>query len=622
MLSCPARILPALVAAMIVMTAVPAAAGELTFIDVVPDVGTPASPSGLAFNHDGTRLAYFHDDGQGTALWVQEVGEESPIRRLADEALAGGIDAFHWSPAGNTLLLESGGDLFLLPVAESRPRRLTSAAGEDTDPKFSPDGGRIAFVRDHDLHLLDLADGAVRPLTTGGQENVRLNGETDWIYWEELWGRDSTGFWWSPDGKRLAFYQFDETPVQTYALLDATPPYPVVTHQKYPKAGTANPRVRVGVLSLSGGGTTWLNTGRDEDVYLARVHWQPDSRGVVVERLNRDQNRLDLLACDARRGRCRNLHSETWPTWVNLGSEFTFLADGRFVRSSQSSGWRRLYLHAADGDLLRTLTPEEWAITSLDSLDEARGWLIATGFRIGEDGARERHVLRVPLDDAEGIEMHTTGRGWNSALVAPASGAWVHTESTIDTPARRTLRGVGTGAGLELPSAPPLSVEAEELPRWEFLDIPGAGGARLPAQLLKPAGFDPGRTYPVIMYHYGGPASQVVADRWGSRGRGVWHKMMAQRGYAVLLVDNPASVYFGKKGEDLQHRRFGEVNLAAQKSAAAWLKKQPWVDGERIGLWGWSGGGANTLYCLFNAPGVWRVAGGSGRRAGDRLAPL
>ncbi len=606
MLVRPVRILPAL-AALLLLTAGPVAAGELTFRDVMPDAGTPGGPAALAWNHDGTSLAYLHDDGQGSALWVQVVGEESPTRRLAESTLDGGIDAYHWAPASNTLLLESGGDLFLLPATESRPRRLTETDSEETDPKFSPDGGRIAFVRDHDLHLLGLAGGSARPLTIGGQENVRLNGETDWVYWEELWGRDSTGYWWSPDGKRIAFYQFDETPVQTYALLDARPQYPEVKHQKYPKAGTANPKVRVGVLSLAGGGTTWLNTGRDEDVYLARVHWRPDGHGVVVERLNREQNRLDLLACDTRRGRCKSLHIEAWPTWVNLADDFHFLADGRFVRGSERSGWRRLDLHAADGELLRTLSPEEWAITSLDRVDESRGWLMVTGFRIEEGGARERHVLRLPLDAGGSIEMHTTGRGWSSALVAPRSGAWVHTESTVDTPTRRTVRGAGTGPGLELPSGAPLSVDPADLPHWEFLEIPGADGERLPASLLKPEGLAAGRTYPVIMYHYGGPASQVVTDRWGSRGRGAWHKMMAQRGYGVLMVDNPASIFFGKKGEDLQHRRFGEINLAAQKAAVGWLKKQPWVDGRRIGLWGWSGGGANTLYCLFNAPGLWRA---------------
>lgn len=613
-----AVVLPAVMALIPQVASPRAATHDLNFADVIPDAGARSGPESLAWNHDGTRLGYLYDDGDGLALWVLVPGEGSARSRLADEVLDAGIDAFHWSPVNDTLLLESDGDLFLLPAAESRPRRLTRTDAEESSPRFSGDGARIAFVRDHDLHLLDLSDGEIRPLTRDGEADFRLNGETDWIYWEEIWGRDSTGFWWSPDGQRIAFYQFDETPVETYPLLDTAPHYPVVKRQKYPKAGTANPRVRIGVITLSNGDIKWLETGRNDGSYLARVHWHPDSRSLVVERLNREQDRLDLLTCDARRGRCRTLHTETWPTWVNLGNDFAFLDDGSFVRGSERSGWRRLDLHGPDGRLQRTLTPDGWVMTSLDGLDEERGWAMVTGFRSEEGGARERHVLRVPLGEGHDLETYTEGRGWSSALVAPESGSWVHTWSTADTPTVRTVRGAGMGAGVELPSGPPPAFDPESLPRWEFFAMTDGNGQRLPASLLKPPGFDPERTYPVIMYHYGGPGSQVVADRWGSRGRSIWHKMMAQRGFIVLSVDNPASIFFGKKGEDLQHRRFGEINLAAQKTAVGWLKAQPWVDGSRIGLWGWSGGGANTLYCLFNAPGLWR-AGVAGAPVTDWL---
>ncbi len=396
--------------------------------------------------------------------------------------------------------------------------------------------------------------------------------------------------------------------MEVYPLLQYSGQYPSLRQQKYPKAGTGNPAVRVGVIAVDGGEVEWLDTGRNQDVYLARVHWRPQGRSLVVERLNREQDKLDLLQCEARRGRCRVLFSESWPTWLNLGKDFAFLQDGRFIRGSGRSGWRRLDLHDRDGRLLRTLTPEGWAITSLDGVDERRGWLVVTGYRSDElMGARERHILRVPLEPQDGLEMYTTGRGWSSALVAPFSGAWVHTHSDAGTPVTRTVRGPGLQTARPLPGPPAPDYDPATLPAWEFLQVPGADGEPLPAMMLKPEGFDASRRYPVIMYHYGGPGSQVVSDRWSGSGRGAWHRMMAQNGYVVLSVDNPASNYFGKHGQDRQHRRFGEVNLAAQKAAVAWLHTQPWVDGRRIGLWGWSGGGANTLYCLFSAPGVWRA---------------
>lgn len=595
-----------------------AAEPQLTFDILFGEDTLGREARDLQWSPDGRQLAYRWKDATGDALWLLEPGSSKPPRAVFRPGEAGTADddsfgAYHWSPTGKALLFESDGDLHLLDLESNSLRRLTATGAEEEEPAFSPDGSKLAFIRGYDLHMIDLASGKETALTAGGDENRILNGITDWVYWEELWGRDSTGFWWSPDGTRIAYYQFDEEPVAAYPLVDVSGQYPEVKWQKYPKAGTDNPRVRIGVLDLGSRETTWLDTGPDPTEYLARVHWHPDGGGLAVQRLNREQDRLDVLLCGAGDGVCRTLLTETWPTWINLGNEFTWLPDGRFLWGSERSGWRHLYLYDAEGKLVRQLTEGEAAVTSLDGVNTSDGWLVYTAYGPGPLGAAERRVHRLRLDGSK-PETLAGEPGWNSAAVASESGLWVHEWSAADSPGKTVIRDASAARVAELPSEPP-SYDPSSLPKWETLTIAGPDGAQLPARRLLPVGFDAQRRYPVIMYHYGCPASQVVADRWG-RGRDLWHKMMAERGYVVLSVDNQGSSFFGKKGEDRAHRRFGPGNLAAQKAGVAYLESQPWVDPERIGLWGWSGGGSNTLYCLLESPGTWK-AGVSGAPVTD-----
>ena len=590
---------------------VPGAAEEnkLTFDVVFGDNPGGLVPNAFAWSPDGETLAYLWDDGDGKALWLLDVagGERRAAVREGGGALVE-LAAYHWAPVGDGLLIESGGDLYLLEPAGKAARRLTETEEEETDPKFSPDGGTVTFIRDYDLWALDLASGDEAALTGDGVANEILNGVTDWVYWEEIWGRDSTGYWWSPEGDRIAYYRFDESPVGTYPLVDFTAvPYPEVEEQKYPKAGTANPIVRVGVMPAVGGDTVWLDTRHEPDDYLARVDWLPAGDRVAVQRLNREQDTLELLSCSAEDGSCGLLVKETWPTWVNLREDLRFLEDGRFLWSSEKTGWRRLYLHDAYGRELKALTPEGWALTSLDAVDEKNGTFVYTAYEGARMGAKDRLVFRGHLDGSA-PEVLSSATGWHAATVAEATGNRVHAWSDANHPVRQVVLDKEGEVLARLPHAPP-PYDPEALPQWRFFEIDDGEGGKLPAAMLEPSpGAGESKT-PAIMYHYGGPASQVVSDVWSTRGgRALWHKMMAQRGYAVLMVDNPGSNYFGKRGEDRLHRRFGEVNLAAQLAGVDHLKGLGTIDPERIGLWGWSGGGSNTLYSVLRSPGTWAAA--------------
>jgi dipeptidyl-peptidase-4 len=222
-------------------------------------------------------------------------------------------------------------------------------------------------------------------------------------------------------------------------------------------------------------------------------------------------------------------------------------------------------------------------------------------------GAAHRRVMRVALAGGDATPLSAEA-GWHEALVAPRGGWWLHSGSNADRPPRRVLVGPDGSRGPELPTGPPGAFDPRRLPPWEFQVIWGLDGRKLPARLLRPPGFDPQRRYPALMYHYGGPGSQVVTERWEGRTRDLWHRMMAQRGYFVLSVDNLTTAFFGKEGEDKVHRGFGRFNLDAQLAGVEYLKGLPYVDSKRIGLWGWSGGGTNTLMAVLTSPGVWRAA--------------
>jgi dipeptidyl-peptidase-4 len=577
--------------------------------------GNGRVPTELTWSTDGNQLAYFWGDGEVKGLWVMNARDQS-TRIVAWERKEDTLDDFHWTPDGRALLLESDNDLILLDLASGSTRQLTETDAEEEDPKFSPDGSRVAFVRDGDLHLIDLESGDERRLTDDGNDSTILNGKTDWVYWEELWDRDSTGHWWSPRGDRIAYYRFDDSDVGIYPLLPygnsssegsgSEQSYPQVRYQRYPKAGTTNPTVRVGVLDLASGKTTWLGTDSGEESYLPRVDWVPSGDRVVVQRLNRDQNRLDILSCSPTEGSCASLLTEEASTWVNVTSDLRFLSDGRFLWTSEKSGWRSLTLHAANGSVVRDLTFEGWAIDHLNALVESENMVVWTGYPTTRLGARHRVTVRQSLIDGS-ARLLSDAEHWTSATVSPASGLTATVSSTANEPATADLLDLeGARLGHLFVGHP--QYDPTVLPQWEHLTIPGPDGIDLPAAFLPPANLEEGKKYPAIMYHYGGPASQVVSDSWGTRGRNQWHKMMAQRGYAVLAVDNEASNFFGKTGADLLHRRFGPRNLAAQLAGVGYLQSLGYVDTDRIGLWGWSGGGHNTLYSILNSPGTWKAA--------------
>lgn len=477
--------------------------------------------------------------------------------------------------------------------------------------KLSPDGGKVGFVRDNDLYVTDLATGGETRLTRDGSEQI-INGTFDWVYEEELGVQD--GWRWSPDGQRIAFWRIDQSPVRTFYMIQETDSlYSQPIALRYPKAGTPNPIARIGVIGIGGGETTWMDTGNDPEVLLARMEWAESPTEVVIQRTNRIQNRIDVLLADATTGRSRVLFTETDAAWVDVTDDFTWLNDGRqFLWTSERDGWNHLYVYNRDGSVARQLTRGPWEVTRVMGVDERGGWVYFGGTR---EGPAERHVYRVRLNGRGEIQKLSREPGTHNAAVSPAGTYYLDLYSTVTTPAvTRLHRADGTEVRTLVDNARArealgrLAVNAPE-----FFTIRTQDGAELNAWMIKPAGFDPSRRYPVLMYVYGGPGSQTVLNAWGGT-RYLWHQLLAQRGYIVVSVDNRGT---GARGRDFKksvYLKLGQQETADQIEAANWLARQPYVDAGRIGIWGWSYGGYMTAMALTRP--------GSPFKAGISVAPV
>jgi len=591
--------------------------------------------SGIEWSADSKRVSYFGRGRSGLEMWTTDAATGERKVLVKADALAAAMppkktsaiqstglgrvqaENYRWSPAGDALLFIGSSSLVLLDLKTMAAKSLLTGADDIEDPKFSPDGKWVSFVRESNLWLANVASSEVRQLTTGGREEV-LKGQLDWLYPEEL--DAATAYWWSPDSSEIAYYEMDERPVTRYPIMDMSSPVGAMEYTRYPQAGEANPIVRVGVVSVDGGETKWMDTGTDTDVYLARVVWLRDSRRVAIERLTRAQNRLDLLFCDAATGASATILTETDPYWINISDDLYFFSDNkRFLWSSERTGFRHYYLYDLSGQQLAQLTSGDWQISgnggfgpgagSRPSVDEARGFVY---FLSNKDDVRETQLYRLSLQDRN-VTRVTPEPGAHDVLVAPDASAFVDTYSTTMTPPRRDLERMDGSrvASIDQNKVPELA--DYHLSPVEFLTVSANDGTKLYAKMIKPRDFDASRKYPVLVFVYGGPQDQEVRNEWGGDDF-LWHEMMAEKGYIIFTLDNRGSYARGHAFETPLYHQFGKVELEDQLAGVKYLKSFPYVDGSRMGIWGWSYGGTITLEAMCNAPGVFK--------AGVAVAPV
>ncbi len=529
--------------------------------------------------------------------------EKARRERQRIAAMTGIVD-YQWSPDASTLLFPLGGELYLYDLGKqgtAAVRQLTHGEGFATDAKLSPKGGFVSFVRDRNLWVIDLASGRQLALTTDGSDTIG-NGVAEFVADEEM--DRHTGYWWAPDDSAIAFARIDESPVPVQKRYEMYADRVEMIEQRYPAAGDANVRVQLGVIApRAEARPQWIDLGKEPDIYLARVDWR-DPQHLTFQRQNRDQKRLELIETTLASGKQRTLLVETSRTWVPLHNSLRFLDDGRFVWSSERSGFQHLYLASADGRTLLPLTLGHWPVDELLAVDEAAGRVY---FRAGIESPLRSEIYSVALGGGAPKKLSHSA-GMHSAAFARNASVYVDSWSNATTPPQIELyRANGEKIATLLdndladPGHPYARYRDAQRP-VEFGTLTAADGrTTLHYSLVKPEGFDPAKKYPVVVYVYGGPAAQTVTDSWPGRGDHLFNQYLAQHGYVVFSLDNRGTPRRGRDFGGALYGKQGTVEVADQLKGVEWLKAQPWVDGARIGVQGWSNGGYMTLMLLAKA---------------------
>ncbi len=540
-----------------------------------------------------------------------------------DDTLPLKVEDYTWAPDTRALLiftntkpvwrLNTRGDYWVLERASGRLRQL---GGADAQPstlmfaKFSPDGRRVAYVRENNLYVEDLATGRITPLTTDGSRTL-INGTFDWVYEEELMNYYADGWRWSPDGLSIAYWQLNADQVRDFNLINNTDSlYSQVTQVQYPKAGEANSAARVGIVGISGGPTRWLEIeGDPRNNYIGRMDWAAGSDEVMLQRLNRLQNTNEVMLGDARTGKVRTILAERDSTWVELVDNVTWLGGGKsFTWVSERDGWNHVYVVSRNGKSVRLVTRGAFDVVKVLGTDEKGGWLY---FLASPGHPAQRHLYRSRLNGKGSPELLSSRSepGTHTYDAAPNFRYALETYSSFGTPpvvrlvrlpGHQVVRTLIDNAGLRsrLAGLKQASVE--------FFSVATEDGIKLPAYLMKPANFDSTMKHPLLLHVYGGPGKSTVNDAWGSYY--LWHLMLTQKGYLVASVDNrgtPAPL--GRGWRKSVYGQLGVIETRDQAAAARSLAERPYVDQGRVGIWGWSYGGFMTLNGLFQHPGLYRT---------------
>jgi dipeptidyl-peptidase 4 len=504
---------------------------------------------------------------------------------------------FSMNPDRTAVLINMQSDLYYCRLDGSAARRLTRSDAAEKYATFSPCGKFLAFVREGNLYVVDIDTTRERALTQDGGGAI-LNGEADWVYYEEVLNRAAPQmFWWSPDSRYLALVRFDDTRVNAYTVVNNVTNNQKVEVAAYPKAGDLNPDIKLGVVAASGGAVRWL----DLEDYLpgsyliTRVGWFPDGRRIYFYLQDRAQTWLDFMSASREARDVKALFRETTPAWVNIPDRPVFLQDDSFLLFSERSGWKHLYWYDKSGKMKKQLTQGPWEARRLKHVDEAHQSVYVTGTR---ESSLAENLYRVSMDSND-VERLTRLPGHHSVNVSPTGNVFIDSWSNHRTPTQVALLDNHGERIRTLDTNPVYVTEEYRFGRYEQFQIKTADGFSLEASLLKPADFDRGKRYPVWFMTYAGPHAPSIRDTWsGGRAR---DQMLAELGIVVFRCDPRSASGKGACSAWTAYRQLGVQELADISEAIEWLKAQPFVDPKRVGMSGHSYGGFMTAYAMTHS---------------------
>ena len=527
-------------------------------------------------------------------------------------ALTDGIDSYTFSQDEKQILIANNtspifrhsftADYYLYNIDK---KELTKILTQVQEPTFSPDGTKIAFAKENNLFLYDIASKSETQITTDGKKNAIINGITDWVYEEEF--AFVKAFDWSADSKKIAYIRFDESQVPEFSMnIFQKDLYPGVETFKYPKAGEKNAEVSLHIYNLSSNTSKPINLGNYSDFYIARMKWTNDANTLSAQVLNRHQDNLDLIFVDGNSGVVKVVLNEKDKAYVDVTDNLTFLKDNSFIWTSEKDGFNHIYLYDKTGKLKNQITKGNWEVTSYYGFDEKTKTVF---YQSVEKGSTVRDVYRIGLDGKNKQKL-SSEIGANTATFSPNFDYYINSFSSTTTPPSFTLNNAKDGKQVQsILNNTALSdkLKKYDLPSKDFFELTTEKGNKLNAWIIKPKNFDPNKKYPVFMYQYSGPGSQEVANNWLDA-NDYWFMMLSQNGYIVACVDGRGTGFKGADFKKCTQKELGKYEVEDQIDAAKIIATYPYVDKTRIGIFGWSYGGFMASNCILKGADIFKMA--------------
>ena len=527
--------------------------------------------------------------------------------------LADGIDSYTFSPDEKSILIANNtnqifrhsftADYYLYDTTTKKVSKVFDFQVQE--PTFSPDGKKIAFARDNNLYVFDIDSKQITAITSDGKKNSVINGITDWVYEEEF--AFVRAFDWSKDSKKVAYIRFDESQVPEFSMsMFKKDLYPTVETFKYPKAGEKNSEVSLHIYDIASKGTQKVNLSQYADFYIARMKWTNEANVLSAQVLNRHQDNLDLLFIDGNSGATKVALNEKDKAYIDVTDNLTFLKDNSFIWTSEKDGFNHIYLYDKTGKLKNQVTKGNWEVTNYYGFDEKNNTVF---YQSVENGSINRDVYSINLNGKNKVRL-SKSTGTNAATFSPNFQYFITIFSSATQPTTYTLNEAKKGAQVQVienNEALATKLKGYDLPAKEFFVLKTAKGNELNAWILKPKDFDPNKKYPVFMYQYSGPGSQQVNNDWNGSDD-YWFQMLAQQGYIVACVDGRGTGFKGAAFKKVTQKELGKYEVEDQIDAAKVIGNYPYVDKNRIGIWGWSYGGFMASNCILKGADVFKMA--------------